>query len=88
MPGSACQASTPAAAQPQQSPARHPRRRHVAIGRGWSGEPVMLSLDSRMFILDGGRKVHMTTAPFRLFLMNTKNCAPCAPKCTGGPGDR
>ena len=56
----------------------------VADGRE---NQFLLSLDSRMFILDGGRKVQVTTAPFRLFLMNlnTKNSsAPCAPKCTGG----
>ncbi|MDA1335484.1 MAG: NAD kinase [Bacteroidetes bacterium] len=33
----------------------------------------LLSLDSRMFILEGGRKVQLTTAPFRLFLMNLEH---------------
>lgn len=33
----------------------------------------LLSLDSRMFILDGGRKVHVTPAPFRFVLMNLEH---------------
>jgi NAD+ kinase len=33
----------------------------------------LLSLDSRMFILDGGRKVTVTTAPFRFILMNLEH---------------
>lgn len=42
----------------------------VADGRE---NQFLLSLDSRMFILDGGRKVEVTTAPFRLFLMNLEH---------------
>lgn len=42
----------------------------VADGRE---NQFLLSLDSRMFILDGGRKVKVTTAPFRLFLMNLEH---------------
>lgn len=42
----------------------------VAEGRE---NQFLLSLDSRMFILDGGRKVHVTTAPFRLILMNLEH---------------
>ena len=33
----------------------------------------LLSLDSRMFILDGGRKVRVTPAPFRFVLMNLEH---------------
>lgn len=42
----------------------------VADGRE---NQFLLSLDSRMFILDGGRKVSITTAPFRFVLMNLEH---------------
>ncbi len=42
----------------------------VAEGRE---NQFLLSLDSRMFILDGGRRVKVTNAPFRLFLMNLEH---------------
>jgi NAD+ kinase len=42
----------------------------VADGRE---NQFLLSLDSRMFILDGGRKVSVTTAPFRFVLMNLEH---------------
>jgi len=42
----------------------------VANGRE---NQFLLSLDSRMFILDGGRKVTVTTAPFRFILMNLEH---------------
>lgn len=42
----------------------------VAEGRE---NQFLLSLDSRMFILDGGRKVHVSMAPFRFLLMNLEH---------------
>jgi NAD+ kinase len=42
----------------------------VAEGRE---NQFLLSLDSRMFILDGGRKVRVTTAPFQFILINLEH---------------
>ena len=61
------------------------------VADAWENQ-FLLSPDSRMFILDGGRKVQVTTALFRLFLMNLEHknsSAPCAQNALGvDPRDR